>query len=183
MNDSNEEAVDDLLHWLCSYQHFPDFDIEVIPNMDGDADWQCKRQLSAAAIAEKYGVREMEEYAVQVCECFVDVHTDEIGRAEFAKCALQYRDREQRLARIVHVLGESRFPEHFKDESFRLLLERYPEVRRQLIDENFAELIEVPQFRDYLKANGETALEQIDRLVEEAKSKEERTESKKRKIR
>lgn len=172
-----------MLHWLYSYQYFPGSDIDVIKWMDGDAGRQCQRHLNAAAIAEKYGVPEMEEYAVEICQCFVDVHTHEVTRAEFAKCALQYIDRKKRLASMVHTLGHSRFPEHFKEEGFRVLLERYPEVRRKLIDENFAELIKVPQLRNYLKTNGGTALEQTDRLTDEAESREERNESKRRKIR
>lgn len=180
LEDDNEEAIDDMLHWLYSFEYFPSFDLKVMKNLDED-DWE--RHLDGAIIAHKYGIASMEKYAIGVCTCAIETFAEDLDAVRLAKRALDYPDKGAILADYIPHFSHGRFPELFKDDRFRRLLARYPETRQQLIDENFTELIKTEEFRAHLKADGELALRYIDRLMEsEQDESEEKKGKKKRKL-
>lgn len=180
LDEDDEQALEDMLRWLYSYEYFPTFDFEIIKNFD-DNEWE--RHLEALIVADKYGVPSMEEHAMDVCEAVFATFGNDIDLLKLVERALRYPDRQCKLAGSIAWLSGSRFLKVFKDTNYRLWLEKHPSIKEKLIDENFSELIKTTELRAYLRTDSDTALRHIDRLMgpEEGKKTEEK-KKKKRKV-
>ena len=180
LDGDKEQVLDDMLRWLYSYEYFPNFDIEVIKNLDPNG-WE--RHIDAAIIADKYGIPSMEKYAMEVCDvCLATfIGGPDIDLSKLLKRVLEYPDRKGKLASMIADYCPESFPEVFRIEGFRVWLAKHPKIKKDLIDRNFSELIKIEEFREYLSADSDTALRDIDRLMgfEEGKATEKKGKKRK----